>query len=261
MTHPPLSAAQVEQFQRDGFLVCPQFFDEGQHRQLVAGVEEVSAWADSGPWAHYREQTDRGPVLTRTERFLDSHPRLNGLLGEGRLLTALEQLFGEPACVFKDKINYKLPGGAGFHPHQDAAAYHPFGSLHITCLAAIDANTEANGCLWFAAGEHQAGLLPPNEQGCLAEETAGQMRWAPAPLAPGGVVFFSSYAPHRSSPNRSPQPRRSLYVTYGKQSEGNLRDAYYEDRRLQMTTRDGGGDDSLRVSTIGHFQGRPVEET
>mmetsp|Transcript_21388 Transcript_21388/g.63932 ORF Transcript_21388/g.63932 Transcript_21388/m.63932 type:complete len:240 (-) Transcript_21388:689-1408(-) len=33
------------------------------------------------------------------------------------------QAFGEPAVLFKDKINFKGPGGAGFLAHQDATAY------------------------------------------------------------------------------------------------------------------------------------------
>ena len=31
-------------------------------------------------------------------------------------------LFAEQAIIYKEKVNYKLPGGAGFAPHQDVAA-------------------------------------------------------------------------------------------------------------------------------------------
>ncbi len=36
-----------------------------------------------------------------------------------QLRGAVATLFGEPAMLFKDKINFKLPGGDGFKPHQD----------------------------------------------------------------------------------------------------------------------------------------------
>ena len=52
----------------------------------------------------------------------------------------LAQLFGEAAVVMKEKLNYKHPGGGGYAPHQDFAAYD-FGSTHITCAIAIDAAT------------------------------------------------------------------------------------------------------------------------
>ena len=32
------------------------------------------------------------------------------------------ELFGEPAVLFKEKINFKMPGGAGFKAHQDQQA-------------------------------------------------------------------------------------------------------------------------------------------
>jgi hypothetical protein len=31
---------------------------------------------------------------------------------------AVSDLFGEPASLFKEKINFKLPGGGGFLAHQ-----------------------------------------------------------------------------------------------------------------------------------------------
>lgn len=65
---------------------------------------------------------------------------------------------GEPACLYKEKINYKLVGGAGFLPHQDAPAY-PFIKTSISCLIAVDASTIANGCLEVVDGFHQE-LLP-----------------------------------------------------------------------------------------------------
>ena len=144
----PLTSDQILSFQEQGFLACGGFFEESQHARLRQWVEEISQWDDSGPWVHYREMTaTSGPVLARTERFLASHDGLRQMLAEGRLVDAIGQLFGEPACVFKDKVNYKYPGGGGFNPHQDAAAYHRFGSLHITCLVPIDPNTIENGCL------------------------------------------------------------------------------------------------------------------
>jgi len=50
----------------------------------------------------------------------------------------------------------------------------------------------------------------------------------------GGVLFFSSYAVHRSGPNSSTDQRRALYLTYNAVSEGKLREAYYQDRDRQL---------------------------
>ena len=102
-------------------------------------------------------------------------------------------------------------------------------------------------------------MLPVNDVGCLPSQLAEPMNWVAAPVEPGSVLFFSSFAPHKSEANHSPRPRRSLYVTYGKASEGNLRDAYYADRSQAMRAHRATQGDDFRVSTIGHFQGKAVD--
>ena len=46
----------------------------------------------------------------------------------------------QQALLFKDKINFKGPGGGGFDAHQDATAYatDKLASTHITAMVAID---------------------------------------------------------------------------------------------------------------------------
>jgi len=57
------------------------------------------------------------------------------------------------------------------------------------------------------------------------------MAFVPHPARPGDVAFFDSYVPHRSGPNLTAKPRRVLYVTYNRASEGDHRLRYYADKR------------------------------
>ena len=57
------------------------------------------------------------------------------------------------------------------------------------------------------------------------------MKFEPALLEPGDMVFFDSFVPRGSSPNMTDQPRRVLYITYNKLSEGDHRKQYYADKR------------------------------
>ncbi len=255
----PLDEAQVAKFQTDGYLVCLDLLAEADQAAIAGMVEEVAAWPMTDDrWQHYRERTADGPVLARTENFLPYHDGLNRVLTTGTLTGAVSQLFGEPAAVFKEKINYKRPGGGGFAPHQDAKAY-AFGTSHITCLVAVDENRLDNGCLWFSPGAHQDGLLATDDTGCLSAETAAALEWVAATMPVGGVTFFSSFVPHKSAGNESKTSRRSLYVTYSRASEGDLRRAYYEERERTMSQHGGTTGDSPRISTIGHFQGQGID--
>ncbi len=47
-------------------------------------------------------------------------------------------------------------------------------------------------------------------------------------------MFFDSFAPHRSAPNLTDRPRRALYVTYNRASEGDHRARYVADKRANF---------------------------
>jgi 2-aminoethylphosphonate dioxygenase len=65
----------------------------------------------------------------------------------------------------------------------------------------------------------------------LTEAELTGVEFVACPTAPGDVVFFDSYVPHRSGPNLSSEPRRVLYVTYNRLADGDQRARYYADKR------------------------------
>jgi ectoine hydroxylase-related dioxygenase (phytanoyl-CoA dioxygenase family) len=50
------------------------------------------------------------------------------------------------------------------------------------------------------------------------------------PCAPGDMMYFDSFVPHKSEPNHTDRPRRALYLTYNRASEGDQRARYYADK-------------------------------
>lgn len=171
------------------------------------------------------------------------------------MVDAASALLGEPAVLYKEKVNYKLPGGAGYAPHQDAPAY-PFVAKHVSCLVAIDDAKIDNGCLEVVSGHHHE-LLPTDERGCIRADVVASFTWEPVPVRSGQTVWFHSWTPHRSGANRSRDARRALYPTYNALSEGDRREAYYRDKLAEFakgTEPDG----RVQVSLIGDFEGRPV---
>jgi ectoine hydroxylase-related dioxygenase (phytanoyl-CoA dioxygenase family) len=170
------------------------------------------------------------------------------------MIEAASALLGEPAVLYKEKINYKLPGGAGYAPHQDAPAYR-FVRTHISCMVAVDDSLVDNGCLEVVSGMHHD-LLPTDDVGCIRADVVASMTWAPVEVRAGETLWFHSCTPHRSGPNLGVTPRRALYPTYNARSEGDLRAAYYEQKRAELA--EAGESDRVAVSLIGDFQGRPV---
>jgi hypothetical protein len=244
----------VSHFVEHGWALVDTLDGEGVAR-LRRWVDEVTAWPDDGEWLHHREMTDEGPVLCRSENFVPFHDGLRALLTAGPLLSAASALLGEPAVLYKEKINYKLPGGAGYAPHQDAPAYR-FVDTHISCMLAVDDATLDNGCLEVVAGAHHR-LLPTDDTGCIRPDVAATLDWAPVEVRAGQTLWFHSRTPHRSGPNRSSTPRRALYPTYNAAAEGDLRADYYRQKAAELA-RSAGDGDRVPVSLIGDFQGRAV---
>jgi hypothetical protein len=246
-------------WRRDGWLALPELLDPTLVTGLVRWVDEVADWADNEacPGIHHHEQTDHGPALARSEYFADAHDHLGAFVRGLLLGDILAALLGEPAVLFKEKINYKQPGGAGFAPHQDATAYR-FVDHHVSVMVPLDPATEASGCLWFAPG-HDQGRMPTDHRGRIEESHAATLDWRPVEARPGDIVVFDSYAPHRSDTNTTDRPRRALYLTYNAASLGDHRAEYYLDK---LTEFDREGDDfageRVRISVNDDFLGRPV---
>jgi hypothetical protein len=248
-----LTEVDVDHFREHGWLLTRS---HDQVDDVRAWVDEVAAWPDdAGEWLHHRELTGDGPKLCRSENFVPYHEGLRALLTTGSMLATAGALLGEPAVLYKEKINYKLPGGAGYSPHQDAPAYR-FVQTHVSCMVAVDDSVVSNGCLEVVSGMHRD-LLPVDDTGCIRADVVAELTWTPVEVRAGETLWFHSRTPHRSGPNLGPTPRRALYPTYNALAEGDLRAAYYEQKRSELAAVGPSGD-RVPVSLIGDFQGRPV---
>ena len=253
-----LTTIQREQWDTRGFVLLRDALKPEMIQELSRWVEEIESWSTgAGAGLHHFEQTDHGPRIARSEDFDPHHSGMSEFMRQGTLGDLLKELFGETAVLFKEKINYKYPGGGGFFPHQDASAYR-FGAPHITCMVPLDPATVESGCLWFAAG-HERRLLP-NQAGRLHAGWLRQARWEPVEVTRGDLVFFDALVPHKSDTNRSNAPRRMLYLTYNAASSGDFRDTYYRDKLTGLEAiGDTGASGHVLMSINDDFLGRPVE--
>jgi len=219
---------------------------------LTAWTAEIETWpVGSHRWGHYAERTSSAPVLCRTENVSACHAGVAEFVA-GSLADAAADAIGEPVTAFKDKINYKHPGGAGFSPHQDQRAY-PGVQRVLSVLVAIDPCTPASGCLWIADGVDRH--LAADERGVLTPEAAAGLHWEAAGLEPGDGLCIDGLVPHHSNTNRSAHPRRVLVASYAPTAEGYHRERYYAQRAALMATAPPG---DHRISAIGDFDGVTV---
>ena len=230
----PLTQQQLASWRSNQVLALPGILRGEALRSLEAWTEDLASRPErAGRWMKYFERTaSTDKQLCRVEDFLPYHAGFDALLRGPDLLARVSELMNEAGILFKEKINFKLAGGAGFAPHQDAPAFDAFGQrYHITVLITVDPSDSSNGGLEFGEPTPLYEILPQNPDGTVTDAVSDAMTWTPIDLPAGSVVFFDSYIPHRSPTNHSSGSRRSLYITYNRAREGDCRDRYYADKR------------------------------
>lgn len=232
MLHTPtLSDDQIERFRTDGYLVVRGGFGSDEMRQIDAWAREVEAMPEvSGRQWVYHEKSLKDSarqLISRIENIAPFHAGFAEL--SGALRHSAGQLLGEDAVLFKEKINFKMPGGDGFKPHQDSqAGWDVYADYFVNVLVCIDEATSANGCLKMVSGHHKEGLFRSWEP--LTEADMEGMDFVECPTRPGDLVFFDSFAPHASEPNLTEDTRRLYYATYNRLSAGDHMARYYADK-------------------------------
>jgi predicted HD phosphohydrolase len=254
-----LSPEQLRQWDIDGFLVIKNPFT-AETSALLSTYTDDTASLPKGtnqcfPWLVHHEMTAKGDErLARVENFCGLHKEWNYICREGEVASIVSQAFGknEKAVLFKDKINFKLPGGAGFLCHQDATAFAVdddfMAKYHITAMIAIDESTVEKGCLQVAPHQHRAGLLD-NTHGVTNKDVEESMEFVNVLCDPGDVVIFDSFIPHRSGFNTSDASRRSIFLTYNMESDGgDCHSRYYAAKAARA-----GGDISINKDFAGEI--------
>jgi len=261
--------AQKEFFQKNGYLWIKNFFSREQTLLLQSWAEDINSASEkilslmqsSGKSAEYFTQMpgtlivvpeSKNPLLAcRAEDMLTCYPDLHHFIA-GTVSSYIGRMMSEPYVLFKDKINFKWPGGGAFLPHQDFPAYEPFGPReHITAMVSIDPATLENGCLHVAknwretfagdtalnAAELEAGraVLPyvtgGSAHGSIDPKYSGKIKWLALETSPSDLVLINSFVPHYSEPNKSKNPRRAMFLTHNRLREGDHRSAYYHAKR------------------------------
>ena len=233
-----LDSTALSSYASQGWTLVPGFFSAGETEQLVRFTEEVCELPEiAGAQMIYREPSlldSNAHIVQRIENFCPYHLGFDKLIRGGRLQAAVEKLFGDPAILFKDKINFKMSGGAGFEPHQDQqAGWSTYAPLFVTALVSIDATSVDNGCLELSSSSRQSRLIGREWEPLTVQDMAG-LELRPVPTRRGDVMFFDSYVPHASRPNLTRDQRRVLYVTYNRASDGDHRVSYFADKRASF---------------------------
>ena len=225
-----LSETQVEQYERDGYVILRNLFDEMEIDLLQRAMEQDPAIVESS--LIRPDQEGFGTRISLWNRAGDS---VYGLAARGdRLVNTATTLIGEEVYHFQSKLTAKDPyEGGAWEWHQDYGYWYHNGCLRpdmLSCMIALDPTTQENGCLKLVTGSHKLGRIDhvpltdkQNEADPLRmEHILKSHKTFHAELAAGDVLVFHSNMLHRSDKNTSPNRRWALLICYNAASN----DAY-----------------------------------
>lgn len=238
-----LSAEELFDYKRHGFLKRPRVFGAGELASLRDAVEravsKASALSAQGKTYHLDEKrfVDVGDMTVQFEHSPSSNivrviepvhhldPLLEALVDDPRVVQPMQSIIGQTRLsVWTNKLNLKRAGdGSGFGWHQDSPYWvHDCGHVDLlpNVYIAFDDASEANGCLQVVKGSHLEGCLPGTSNGTQLggfftdpdrfDETQAVLMEVPA----GSMVFFDPHSVHGSSRNQSDRARRAIIMTY-----------------------------------------------
>ncbi|MBN8825684.1 MULTISPECIES: phytanoyl-CoA dioxygenase family protein [unclassified Spirosoma] len=224
----PLTSDQIQQYQRDGYLIIRHFLtqpaidrlyqvaidDQAISKHAINVNDSTGKRSKLSLW--YQPGNDSYGLLTRSQRMVESVDKL--LDGEA------------PVCHFHSKLMQKEPRvGGAWEWHQDYGYWYKNefllpDQMMSVMMAITDANRE-NGCLQVIKGSHKMGRV---EHGLSGEQVGAAQRYVElaletmelefVELKAGDALFFHSNLLHRSEANLSDKARWSLISCYNRQS-------------------------------------------
>lgn len=222
-----LNSDQIESYHDTGFLVVRDVIPSNEIRELCNAVDQAigqrtASLRPGNLRARHKPHYLSGELLLEVvDPISDICPMAFELAQDPRIKGVVESIYGEPACLFKDKYFYKPPGATGLDLHQDWISWPGFPASFLTVLLAVDAFKEVSGCTMIYPGMHKQGYLSTRD-GQHHHLRHDQMDSTPVALnlEPGDIAVFGCFTPHYSETNESSSTRRGYFISYNAKSEG-----------------------------------------
>jgi ectoine hydroxylase-related dioxygenase (phytanoyl-CoA dioxygenase family) len=221
-----LTEAQVQQFQRDGYVKGGCVLGDNAVGVLQEEVARVIRDIDKGgrqPVRLANLTDDPAHPVWQIVNIWEASDAFQALIHHPRIGEEMAQLTGAQRLrIWHDQIQYKPAAQGGVNMwHQDAPLWPILAPMtEVTAWVALDDVDEGNGCMRMVPGSHRWGnaidflhSLPSFEaMPTTWREHTVEVR--SCPVRKGEVHFHHALAWHGSPANRSERERRAIALHY-----------------------------------------------
>lgn len=219
-----LSAEQVAQFHKDGFVKGGRVLDDAEVDELRAELQRVIDQRDKPdlpqPVLLNNLASEQRPVW-QIVNIWQASDAFSRLIHNKQIVEELVQLTdAKELRIWHDQIQYKPAEQGGTNTwHQDAPLWPVLRpNTQITAWVALDDVDETNGCMSMVPGSHKWGdhmdFLHSLDAGfeLPAEYQGNKVDIVRRPVGKGEVHFHHSLTWHGSHDNLSNRPRRAIAI-------------------------------------------------
>lgn len=223
-----LTSEQRDAYHRDGYLVVEDLITPEETEALRERVREYThgGRTTEGLYIQTEPRIERGELVVEHPgdgiRKIDNLVRQDDLfqnLGlRSRVVDVIADILGPDLKLFRNSLMLKPPSvGSPKGWHQDSP-YWPIAPMDLcSCWLPFDDATPENGCMMVLPGGHKLGPLPHihvTDDFVIGAESLDASGATLCPMKAGSGLFFHSLIPHYTAPNRSPNWRRAMVLSY-----------------------------------------------
>lgn len=223
-----LTPTQINDFDRDGYILIKGFCSEAEVKKMYTTAIEDKALLDRS-----LDLNDKSGKKTKLSLWFNQGNDVFGYLTRSeRMVKAAAQLLDSdaPVCHFHSKLMQKEPKvGGAWEWHQDYGYWYKNQFMYpdqmISVMVALTEANKNNGCLQVIKGSHKLGRVNHGFSGeqvgadmVMVENALKTMELVYCEIEPGDALFFHSNLLHRSEANHSERPRWSIISCFCSQS-------------------------------------------
>ena len=251
-----ISEQDIELYKRNGWVIVRDVFDKKYvnkiKKELIKQTKKESDF-------FYYENINKKRRLRRIEKVTDFSKSSKKLICSKKTVNIIKILEKNKYLLFKDKLNFKFPGGKGYLPHIDGHFYwrdknkkyqngwNKYSSNFVNLVLPLEESNIKNGCIYVANKKdtNKIGksfkkitdklvINTPN----IRPQDLKKFNFFPIELKVGDICLFNWKCAHYSENNQSNKSRMIFYATFCKKNKDkSVRKMYYLEKQSSYNSK------------------------
>ena len=238
-------------YSQKGFFTIRNFFIR---KKIIKLKKDILKQIEKKKYYFYYEKIKNKKKIRRIEKVSDEIVSSKKIILSKKIFNLLKILNKQNNILFKDKLNFKYPGGAGFLPHIDGhfmwldennryqKGWKKYSGDFINIVIPLEKSSKENGCIYVSDKNNTNRLGKTFDQITkkmiintpnIKPQNLKKFNFVPIELNIGDIFVFNWKCAHFSKKNISKKSRMIFYLTFCRKNIKikNLRKVYYYDKK------------------------------